>query len=212
MSSDSRRKGRADRHLKERVRRLWTDVPIHKLGDRNGYFFRANMAIDVDGSPRAYYPGNRDPSALDTIDDADNEGSSTTYVQGEVATANSVSDRIQASTFQERRSVSASHGAVITLSMRSKSPFVVFPQDFKDVELGDLAVVVNLVNYKWTHAIFADTNPHVGEASIRTAPEILGAKTSTLVMETMTITTSIYSFDARSFRRSRLRRTGRTTS
>jgi hypothetical protein len=144
-------------------------VPIYKLGDRNGYFFRANMAIDVDGSPRAYYPGNRDPSALDTIDDADNEGSSTTYVQGESrhgqlgvgphpgfyvsGTSLRLSQPWRCDNFVDAEQI----------------PFVVFPQDFKDVQLGDLAVVVNLLNYKWTHAIFADTNPHVGEASIRTA-------------------------------------------
>ena len=40
--------------LKERVRKVHTGVPVYKLADRTGYFFRANMAIDVDGSPRAY--------------------------------------------------------------------------------------------------------------------------------------------------------------
>ncbi len=49
-------KGEPIAHLKERVGRHLTDVPIYKLPDRSGYFFRANMAIDVDGSPRAYFP------------------------------------------------------------------------------------------------------------------------------------------------------------
>jgi hypothetical protein len=162
-------KGDPVAYLKERVRKVYTPVPVYKLPDRNGYFFRANMAIDVDGSPRAYYPGNGNPAALDTIDDADSEGSSTTYVQGEVR--------------HGQLGIGPNNGFYVSgTSLRldkpwrcdnfvdaEEIPYVVFPQDFKDVSIGDLAVVIDLPNSTWTHAIFADTNRLVGEASIKTA-------------------------------------------
>jgi peptidoglycan hydrolase-like protein with peptidoglycan-binding domain len=162
-------KGDPIAHLKERVGRIVTDVPVYKLADRTGYFFRANMAIDVDGSPRAYFPGNRDRSALDTVDDADNAGSSTTYVQGEVRNG--------------KLGIGPNNGFYVSgTSLRldqpwrcdnfvdaEQIPYIVFPPDFEDVQLGDLAVVVNLQNFSWTHAIFADTNSRVGEASVKTA-------------------------------------------
>jgi hypothetical protein len=162
-------KGDPVAHLKELARKILTDVPVYKLADRDGYFFRANMAIDVDGSPRAYCPGNRNPTALDTLDDADSEGSSTTYVQGEQR--------------HGRLGVGPSAGFYVSgTALRldqpwrcdsfvdaEQIPYLVFPPNFKEVRVGDLAVVVNLLNNKWTHAIFADTNAHVGEASIKTA-------------------------------------------
>jgi hypothetical protein len=165
-------KGDPIAYLKERVRKVHTGVPVYKLADRTGYFFRANMAIDVDGSPRAYYPGNRNPQALDTIDDADNEGSSTTYVQGEVR--------------HGQLGVGPNNGFYVSgTSLRldqpwrcdnfvdaEQIPYIVFPPDFKDVRIGDLAVAVNLRNSQWTHAIFADTNQYVGEASLQTAQNL----------------------------------------
>jgi peptidoglycan hydrolase-like protein with peptidoglycan-binding domain len=156
-------------YLKERVRKVYTTVPVYKLPNRIGYYFRANMAIDVDGSPRAYYPGNGSSDALDTINDADSEGSSTTYVQGEVRYG--------------QLGVGPKNGFYVSgTSLRLDAPwrcdnfvdaeaipYIVFPQNFKDVLLGDIAIVVNLQNSQWTHAIFADTNRYVGEASIKTA-------------------------------------------
>jgi hypothetical protein len=165
-------KGDPIAHLKERVRKNVMEVPVYKLADRSGYFFRANMAVDVDGSPRAYYPGNLNPSALDSVDDADNEGSSTTYVQGEVR--------------HGQLGVGPHPGFYVSgTSLRlnqpwrcdnfvdaEQIPYIVFPPNFREVQIGDLAVVVNLRNDKWTPAIFADTNSRVGEASIRTAQNL----------------------------------------
>ena len=49
-------------------------------------------------------------------------------------------------------------------------PYIVLPSNFASgVKTGNLCTVVNLVNFRSTGAIFADTNPKVGEASIRAA-------------------------------------------
>src|SRR5262249_31879178 len=58
------------------------DVPLYKLTDRVGFFHKGSMQIDVDGSPRAYYPGNANPLRLDNLSSADSQGGSTTYIQG----------------------------------------------------------------------------------------------------------------------------------
>jgi hypothetical protein len=49
-------------------------------------------------------------------------------------------------------------------------PYIVLPATFAPgVKTGDLCTVVNLKNDRTTAAIFADTNPNVGEASVRVA-------------------------------------------
>jgi hypothetical protein len=49
-------------------------------------------------------------------------------------------------------------------------PYIVLPANFAaGVKPGNLCTVVNLVNFRVTGAIVADSNPHVGEASVRAA-------------------------------------------
>src|SRR5262249_57650609 len=52
-------------------------------------------------------------------------------------------------------------------------PYIVLPAHFApNVATGTLCTVVNLKNFRATAAIFADTNPNVGEGSVRAALNI----------------------------------------
>lgn len=150
-------------------------LPIWHLRDDSAFFFRAGMAIDADGAPNAY---NSDNTGLDDLSNAgqpghwegllqDQEGNP--LVQGPddpfpgyyiscTALADWTKDR-----FDPTRFVDA-----------SRIPYIALPGDLAraaGARLGDLAVVFNLRNGRFSFAIFADIGS-LGEGSIALAESL----------------------------------------
>jgi Fungal chitosanase of glycosyl hydrolase group 75 len=142
-------------------------VKVQRIKGTTALFFKAKFAVDADGAARAYHPDN-DPEALDLLTHA--TSGSKKYIQGRKKngkvgkgprpgfyvseTALSRGDAWDANAFVDAEFV----------------PYIVLPGDFAPgVKPGNLCTVVNLVNLRSTGAIFADSNPKVGEASIRAA-------------------------------------------
>lgn len=151
--------------------RVYTDhgpitrsVNVYTLPGKAGYFYLAKMSIDADGAPKCYHPTD-DRLALDNLNNA--TSNSMRYVQG-------------------RNGIGPAEGFYVSQTSLNSGPandcgsfvdavnipYVVFPGGWRDVVLGDCGVVYNRKNEKLTHVIFADTNPKVGEASIKTAANI----------------------------------------
>ena len=131
-------------------------------------FFKAKIAIDADGSARAYHPDAGNPDALDDIGNANSY--SKKYIQGQ-SRNNHVGkgprDGFYVSATSLQRGDDWDADAYVDAEF---VPYIVLPDDFAPgVRLGDLCTVVNLKNNRYCSAIFADTNPDVGEASIRVA-------------------------------------------
>jgi|JI6StandDraft_1071083.scaffolds.fasta_scaffold10784_4 hypothetical protein len=137
-------------------------VPILKLtGDSSGYFFRASMNIDAAGAPRCYHPTD-DSLALD--DKANSSSPSRQFIQGENGIG-PASGFYVSQTSLNKGPENRCDSFVDAVEM----PYFVFPSQFHGASLGDVAMVYNTKNRKLTHAIFAETNPRVGGASIKTA-------------------------------------------
>jgi hypothetical protein len=140
-------------------------VTVQRIKGTTPLFFKAKMSIDADGAARAYHPKN-DPEALDVLKHS--TGHSTKYIQGKNGkgprpgfyvsmTALSRGPENDAGSFPDAEFV----------------PYIVLPAKFaKSVERACLCTVVNLRNWRSTSAIFADTNPEVGEASVRAAIDL----------------------------------------
>jgi Fungal chitosanase of glycosyl hydrolase group 75 len=157
------------------------NVKIFKLKSRPGFCFKAAMAIDVDGSPRAYTAGATKPPALDGPGSVDAEGFATMYIQQREKAVNGVK-RVGEGPFKDffvsRTSLlfkSSDAHKCSNFVDAELIPYVVFPDrpnTFAGVALGDMAYVIDTTNGRATHAIFADTNPKVGEASLRVAQNL----------------------------------------
>jgi hypothetical protein len=65
-------------------------VDIMQLAGRVGFYYKAAMAIDVDGSPRAYTKDASSPKPLDSLKSVDSEGIETMYIQQRSKTAHGV--------------------------------------------------------------------------------------------------------------------------
>jgi peptidoglycan hydrolase-like protein with peptidoglycan-binding domain len=167
--------------LNERYKRTVRSVEVYQLALRPGYFYQANMAIDVDGSPRAYAPADAPEElrrqALDDLSNADSEGSSTTYIQGKVnpktgrkGIGPGMYDGMYVSGTSLRFDPRV-YWRTDNFLDAEQIPFIVFPPHFHDAGLGDLAYVVSLRNFRTTAAICGDCGAEgrVGEASLRTA-------------------------------------------
>lgn len=153
------------------------DLPV--LNADGAILFTAGMTIDADGAPNAYGPHNR---GLDYTANArgthgwvglvtDNKGrpviqksgryrgyyiSTTSLRQGDTSNPKNPNQYIDA----------------------TRIPYIVLPPDFAeafDINLGDLALVVNQATGRSTYAIYADVGPkgRIGEGSIALA-ETLG--------------------------------------
>lgn len=135
-------------------------------------FFTSGMSIDADGSPRAYHPKN---IGLDDLKHAGKNGkwwalatkNGKPVVQksGYYVSTTSLQD-FRYTPWDQRRYVNA-----------EKIPYIVLPPKVKKmgkVSLGDLAVVYNTHNGRWTYAIYADTgaNSRIGEGSIALAKKL----------------------------------------
>ena len=151
------------------------------------FFYQSGLAIDADGSPRAYHRNDR--LGLDSLSHAGHRGnwwalvtdnqktSGTPVVQGTTDPApgyfvstTALYDRTNNNPRDPRRYVDA-----------EKIPYVVLhPKALHYARLGDFATVVNLKNRKISAAIVADesaANLPVGEGSIALA-ETLGVDSS----------------------------------
>jgi hypothetical protein len=157
------------------------NVKILKLNSRPGFCYKAAMAIDVDGSPRAYSAGATEPTPLDGPESVDAEGFATMYIQQRQKTVNGVKrvgEGPHKDFFVSRTSLLFKSGEAHKCSNfvdAETIPYVVFPDKpgtFSGVALGDMAYVIDLHTGRSTHAIFADTNPKVGEASLCVAQNL----------------------------------------
>ena len=146
--------------------------------------FRGRLAVDADGSPRAYHPGNRGLDDLAAARDAAGRLSPDVlafrngqpYIQGsgDPAPGYYVSmtslRRQSGDDWDQRRYVDA-----------GEVPYIVLPQgpaqarlNAAGVDLGDLAIVYNTARETWRPAIVAEYGPAdaLGEGSMRLADEL----------------------------------------
>ena len=146
------------------------------------FFYESGLAIDADGSPRAYHPTDR--LGLDSLSHAGHPGNwwalvtdnektgGTPVIQGTTDPApgyfvstTALYDRTNTNPRDPRRYVDA-----------EKIPYVVLPpKALHYASLGDFATVVNLKNRKVSAAIVADVsapNLPVGEGSIALAESL----------------------------------------
>jgi hypothetical protein len=145
-----------------------------QAGGVKAFVFEAGLAIDVDGAPNAYGPND---TGLDYTQNAKDNGAWVgVYVdpntgqpviqasgpfQGYYVSTTSLSDSAFAES-DPRRYVDATN-----------IPYIVLPLSrLLGVSLGALAFVSNALTEKSTAAIFADTNPGVGEASVFAAQRL----------------------------------------
>jgi hypothetical protein len=94
----------------------------------------------IDGSPRAYSPRNEKP-ALDKVADADDEGGSTTYIQGELGRYGIMGEGPTMGYYFSATSLRFNNEMHITTNFldAEKIPYVVLPLSLPSARLGDLA-------------------------------------------------------------------------
>ena len=160
---------------------------LFRLADSNAYYFITNhMAVDADGAPNAYHPGN---IGLDFLANAgypnqswwkevlvsDPEDSRRAYIQesgefkGYFVAKTALADRTKKET-DPARYVDARH-----------VPYLVFPGAFYKIAgtgiLSDLGVAVNIQLERTTPFVVADIGPSqakLGEISINMAERLSG--------------------------------------
>ena len=154
------------------------DVTVWKSPNGRAFFFISGMTIDADGAPNAYNP---DDTGLDELANAgaparwnglvtDRDGNPLTQQDsdpfpGYYISCTSLSDKTK--TFDDPT-------GYVDASM---IPYVALPKDVADwggAQLGDLAIVINLRNSKWSFAIYADIGT-LGEGSVALA-DVLGIR------------------------------------
>jgi len=148
---------------------------VYQSSNSSTFFYMAGMAIDADGSPRAYHKD--DSKALDYLHNGGRPGdwwalvtvNGKPYIQkaddpypGYYMSMTSLEDTDKKETDPERY-VNA-----------ETIPYIVLPQKVEEAggaKLGDFAVVLNKANGKLCYAIFADGGPpgKLGEGSIALA-------------------------------------------
>lgn len=152
---------------------------VWQLVDNAGfYFFTSKMAIDADGSPRAYHPEN---IGLDDLKHAGYEGN-----WWGIATDNNGNPIIQdeddpnpgyyvsTTSLCDRRYTDNDPRRYVD---SEKIPFIVLPPQVSkltNTDLGDFGYVYNTNNKKSAFVIFADTGPRdkIGEGSIYLAKQL----------------------------------------
>jgi hypothetical protein len=152
-------------------------VRVRRREGERALFFVAGMAIDADGSPRAYHPRGS-PPGLDFLANAGSPGNFFGIVtdgQGEPVVQSGHDPApgffVSPTSLQDpRRRVEDPRRYVDA----STIPFIALPAVVRDkggVTLGDFATVRNRRNGRVRHAIFADGGPRgkIGEGSIALA-------------------------------------------
>lgn len=140
-----------------------------------GILFTAGMTIDADGAPNAYGPRNR---GLDFTANArgshgwvalvtNKDGHPIVQKSGPYRGYYVSTTSLQQADINDLRSPKRYIDA-------AKIPYIALPSDFTtrfDINLGDLAVVVNQSNGRSAYAVFADVSPkgRIGEGSIALA-------------------------------------------
>ena len=155
-------------------------VPLFSYTERTAFFYLAAMAIDVDGSSRAYYskPHGETPDVepLDSLSSLPSDGSGDTFIQQIPNKDGVVGIGPHRGFFVSGTSLN--FGNKVEDECRTDNnvdgefiPYIVFPPKFKNARPGDMAYVVDTVTFKTTHAIFGDCNDNkrVGEASLAVA-------------------------------------------
>ena len=156
-------------------------IRVWQLAGKNAVFFEANMAIDADGAPDAYNPGD---TGLDDLISAGQPGDwhglatdrdGNPYLQGPrdpfpgyYVSTTALTDKTK-SPSDPARYVDA-----------STIPYIVLPGSVArqaGAALGDFAAVLNLRNNRSSSAIFADIGDNLGEGSIALADH-LGVRSS----------------------------------
>jgi hypothetical protein len=139
--------------------------------------FQAKMAIDADGSPRAYHPDN---TGLDDLKHGGYPGN-----WWGIATDNEMSG---GKPLMQKESDPAPGYYVSTTSLidaryeyqnplryvnAEEIPYYVLPDHFSPaIRLGDIAWIYNTHNGKHSFAVFADVGPDVGEGSMYLAKKL----------------------------------------
>lgn len=147
-------------------------LSVFKLKDKPAFFFRADLAVDADGSPRAYHPTNNTialdfkangfPFAMVHVNGKPHIQGPNDPAPGFYVSMTSLEDTTKAVT-DPRRYVNS-----------EEIPYIVLPPALKGTgkaKLGDLAVVINKKKGRSSFAIFADVGPKtkLGEGSIALA-------------------------------------------
>lgn len=149
------------------------DIPLYERDGAKGLLHRGSMQIDVDGSPRAYFPGNANQLRLDDLSSSDGQGGSSTYVQGRTY-GNIVARGPRPGFYVSATSLRYSQREMWDCDNFVDAeiiPYFVHPNGRNGVGLGDVGVIIDERSWKWTPAIHADTNDsrRVSEASLAVA-------------------------------------------
>jgi len=139
-------------------------------GTTTPLFFKAKFAVDADGAARAYHPDDI-PEALDLLKYA--TSGSKRYIQGKKKNGK-MGKGPRPGFYVSETSLSRGYAWDADSFVDAEFvPYIVLPAYFApNVGTGTLCTVVNLKNFRATAAIFADTNPNVGEGSVRAALNI----------------------------------------
>jgi hypothetical protein len=142
-------------------------IKVKRIKGTTPLFFKAKFAVDADGAARAYHPDDV-PEALDLKKNA--TSGSKKYIQGQKRNGK-LGKGPHPGFYVSETSLSQGNAWDVDSFVDAEFvPYIVLPAHFaKDVATGNLCTVVNLKNFRATAAIFADTNPDVGEASVRAA-------------------------------------------
>jgi Fungal chitosanase of glycosyl hydrolase group 75 len=141
------------------------DVKVQRIRGTTALFFKAKIACDADGAARAYHPDN-DPEALDLLKHA--TAGSKRFIQGKKKNGH-VGLGPRPGFFVSETSLSKGVAWDANSFVDAEFiPYIVLPAHFAPgVSSGTLCTVVNLNNFRSTSAIVGDSNPNVGEASVR---------------------------------------------
>ncbi|MDZ4290217.1 MAG: peptidoglycan recognition family protein [Prosthecobacter sp.] len=156
-------------------------VKVYQLPDETAFFYLSVMSVDADGSPRAYHPGDYPVDHHIGLDNPAHAGKPGNWWA--LATDN---DKPTGNPLVQKAADPAP-GYWISMTALSSGPstkpgsyvnadvipYFVMPAKLAGAKKGDFGIVYNKQNGKYTGAIFADTNPAVGEASMACA-EALG--------------------------------------
>ncbi|GHM98654.1 hypothetical protein WSM22_01440 [Cytophagales bacterium WSM2-2] len=156
------------------------DKQVYAVAHKEIFVFTSGLAIDADGSPKAYHKDNK--KALDNLANAGKPGNWWSLV-----TDNGKKD---GNPLVQKELDPAPGYYISTTSLQDDSknvddpnryvdseniPYIVLPPGFSEqFVLGDIALVVNRENNKRCYAIFADTGPanKIGEGSIYLAQKL----------------------------------------
>ena len=152
-------------------------VSTYRVPGKSGVAFKAGMAVDADGSPRAYHPNGR---GLDALANAGRPGnwwglatdrSGRPFVQGPEAPA--PGHYVSTTALQDGRFPASDPRRYVD---SETVPYIAIPPELRGqgVKLGDLVAVHNARTGKTAFALVADIGPRgkLGEGSMRLAEEL----------------------------------------